>query len=62
MTLKNIKYVKRHILEKSIHLTPITGMIPVNTNSKCNHFTQLTYQFNALSTVTQLHLGGVCEN
>lgn len=62
MTLKNIKYVTRHIIEKGIHLTPIMGMDPVNTDYNCNHSTQLTNQFNVLKAVTQLHLGGVCEN
>jgi len=55
MTLKNIKYVTRRIIDKGIHLTPITQMPPVNTNSNCNQFTQLAYQFNVLSAVTQLH-------
>ena len=45
-----------------IHLTPITGMNPVNTEYSCNHSTQLTSRFNALKAVTQLHLGGICEN
>lgn len=45
-----------------IHVTPIMGIDPVNTDHNCNHSTQLTNQFNALKAVTQLHLGGVCEN
>lgn len=62
MTLKNIKYVTRHIIEIGIHLTPITGMNPVNTDYNCNHSTQLTSQFNALKAVTQLHIGETNEN
>lgn len=49
-------------LDKGLHLTPITGMGPVNTNSNCNHSTQLAFQFNALQAVTALHLGEVDEN
>lgn len=49
-------------LNIGIHLTPITGMGPVNTNSNCNHSTQLAFQFNALEVVTVLHLGEANEN
>jgi len=62
MTFKNSKHTTRHIIEQGIHLTPITGIDPVNTNYNCNHFTQLATQFNALKAVTQLLLGGICEN
>jgi hypothetical protein len=62
MTLKNIKYVTRHIIEKAIHLTPKIGCGHKISGFLCNHSTQLTYQFNVLRAVTQLHLGGVCEN
>lgn len=49
-------------LDKGVHLTPITGIGPVNTNPNCNHFTQLAFQFNVLQAVTALHLGEVNEN
>lgn len=62
MTLKNIKYVTRHIIEKAIHGTPMTGMDTVNLSSSCKHTTKLACQFKALFTVTQLHLRGVYEN
>lgn len=59
---KTLKTLDEIDLEIGIHLTPITGMDPVNTDYNCNHSTQFASQFNALKTVTQLHLGGVCEN
>lgn len=62
MTLKNIKYVTRHIIEKGIHLTPITGFSLVNTTSDCNHSTPLAFQFNVLRAVTELHNGETNEN
>lgn len=62
MTLKNIKYVTRHIIEKGIHLTPMTRVVPVNIDSNCNYSTQFDCQLNVLHVVTQLHLGGTHEN
>ncbi len=60
---KNIAIsISNDLWRLDIHLTPITGMNPVNTDFNCNHSTQLTSQFNTLKAVTQLHLGGVCEN
>ncbi len=62
MTLKNIKYVTRHIIEKGIHLTPMLGLAHVIRAFHCNHSTQFTHEINALRAVTQLHIGETNEN
>lgn len=62
MTFKNIKYVTRHTIEKGIHLTPMLGLAHVIRAFHCNHSTELTYEFNALRAVTQLHIGESNEN
>lgn len=62
MTLKNIKYVTRHIIEKGIHLTPIREQNAATAGPNCNHFTQPSFLINVLHVVTRLHRGCFCEN
>lgn len=45
-----------------IHLTPKIGLGHKISGFLCKHSTYLTNQFKVLRRVTQLHLGGTCEN
>lgn len=58
-TIKNLNEIDLGI---GIHLTPILGLVHTIRAFDCNHSTYLTQEFNALSGVTQLHLGEKNEN
>lgn len=62
MMKKIIQSLKMNSKKIGIHRTPKTGLRHEIRDYHCNHSTQLTNQFNALKTVTQLPLGGACED